>query len=188
MGPILSAIKAHANASHYSDIDTDSVTASKLAYTKGAIDEEHSPCETGSSFINQTLTRHARLRKKEFLEKLMAIVRECLDKGLEPLEEQCDGEGCSSQSHGSSSASAPAATKPNAAGKKRQHGKGRDNSNESDNEEDRNRGKGVKRAKTERPKEPQPRYACPYLKYAPERYSKVKTCCGPGWDQIHRVK
>jgi len=31
-------------------------------------------------------------------------------------------------------------------------------------------------------------FACPFYKHDPVKYSKVKTCCGPGWDDVHRVK
>jgi len=32
------------------------------------------------------------------------------------------------------------------------------------------------------------RFACPFAKHAPGKYQKVKTCCGPGWQDVHRVK
>ena len=32
------------------------------------------------------------------------------------------------------------------------------------------------------------RYACPFAKHDPVRYRHVKTCCGPGWGDPHRVK
>lgn len=32
------------------------------------------------------------------------------------------------------------------------------------------------------------KYACPFCKHDPARYKNVKTCCGPGWDDVHRVK
>ncbi|KAI8310681.1 hypothetical protein K4K61_000284 [Colletotrichum sp. SAR11_59] len=31
------------------------------------------------------------------------------------------------------------------------------------------------------------KFACPFFKFDPERYQKL-TCCGPGWDEIHRLK
>jgi hypothetical protein len=31
-------------------------------------------------------------------------------------------------------------------------------------------------------------FACPFCKHDPDKYKTVKTCCGPGWGDIHRVK
>ncbi|KAK0705982.1 hypothetical protein B0T26DRAFT_439975 [Lasiosphaeria miniovina] len=33
-----------------------------------------------------------------------------------------------------------------------------------------------------------PRFACPFYKHNPKKYKAVKTCCGPGWTDVHRVK
>lgn len=32
------------------------------------------------------------------------------------------------------------------------------------------------------------RFACPFHSNNPAKYKAVKTCCGPGWTDIHRVK
>ncbi|KAM5364960.1 hypothetical protein ACJA88_012802 [Fusarium oxysporum] len=32
------------------------------------------------------------------------------------------------------------------------------------------------------------RFACPFYKHDPERYETSRTCCGPGWATVHRVK
>ncbi len=32
------------------------------------------------------------------------------------------------------------------------------------------------------------RFACPFCKHDPKKYKNVKTCCGPGWPDVHRVK
>ncbi|KAK0705615.1 hypothetical protein B0H67DRAFT_498224 [Lasiosphaeris hirsuta] len=32
------------------------------------------------------------------------------------------------------------------------------------------------------------KFACPFSKHDPARYKNVKTCCGPGWSDVHRVK
>ncbi|KAK5656835.1 hypothetical protein OQA88_4383 [Cercophora sp. LCS_1] len=31
-------------------------------------------------------------------------------------------------------------------------------------------------------------YACPYFKYSPHKYKSWRTCPGPGWPDVHRVK
>ncbi|KAF4440824.1 Nicotinate-nucleotide diphosphorylase [Fusarium acutatum] len=33
-----------------------------------------------------------------------------------------------------------------------------------------------------------PKYACPYFKYNPAKYKDWRTCPGPGWSDVHRVK
>jgi hypothetical protein len=33
-----------------------------------------------------------------------------------------------------------------------------------------------------------PRYACPFFKHAPNRYRNRRTCTGPGWPTVHRMK
>ncbi|KAK4235680.1 hypothetical protein C8A03DRAFT_17599 [Achaetomium macrosporum] len=32
------------------------------------------------------------------------------------------------------------------------------------------------------------KFACPFCKHDPAKYRSIKTCCGPGWDDVHRVK
>ncbi|KAK4656270.1 hypothetical protein QC762_309840 [Podospora pseudocomata] len=32
------------------------------------------------------------------------------------------------------------------------------------------------------------RFACPFFKHNAAKYKHVKTCCGPGWKDVHRVK
>lgn len=32
------------------------------------------------------------------------------------------------------------------------------------------------------------KFACPFCKHDPAKYKNVKTCCGPGWEDVHRVK
>lgn len=32
------------------------------------------------------------------------------------------------------------------------------------------------------------KFACPYYKNDPERFRDKRTCCGPGWDSVHRLK
>ncbi|WZH39407.1 uncharacterized protein QYS62_000324 [Fusarium acuminatum] len=33
-----------------------------------------------------------------------------------------------------------------------------------------------------------PLFACPFYKHDPERYEAARSCCGPGWATVHRVK
>ncbi|KAB5585608.1 hypothetical protein GE09DRAFT_32047 [Coniochaeta sp. 2T2.1] len=53
---------------------------------------------------------------------------------------------------------------------------------EEDSEEEGRGGKSHKKAK------PEPKFACPFLKHDPEKYRNQRTCCGPGFPTVHRVK
>ncbi|KAK4221290.1 hypothetical protein QBC38DRAFT_134884 [Podospora fimiseda] len=44
------------------------------------------------------------------------------------------------------------------------------------------------RKKRIKPSPPGPQFACPFCKHNPAKYRTVKTCCGPGWEDVHRVK
>lgn len=33
-----------------------------------------------------------------------------------------------------------------------------------------------------------PHFACPFYSHDPAKYKAVKTCCGPGWTNVHRLK
>lgn len=35
---------------------------------------------------------------------------------------------------------------------------------------------------------PEKRFACPYYKNNPGKFRQKRTCCGPGWPTVHRVK
>ncbi|KAK3990439.1 hypothetical protein QBC44DRAFT_239201 [Cladorrhinum sp. PSN332] len=44
------------------------------------------------------------------------------------------------------------------------------------------------RKKRIKPSPTGPQFACPFCKHNPAKYRTVKTCCGPGWEDVHRVK
>ncbi|KAK4162988.1 hypothetical protein QBC43DRAFT_69153 [Cladorrhinum sp. PSN259] len=44
------------------------------------------------------------------------------------------------------------------------------------------------RKKRVKPSPTGPQFACPFCKHDPAKYRNVKTCCGPGWEDVHRVK
>ncbi|KAJ3501518.1 hypothetical protein NM208_g16918 [Fusarium decemcellulare] len=114
----------------------------------------------------------------------MAAISECVERQLEALEEGCDpGSG----SHPSSGA-ARSGTQPRpSAGQKRSNRHGIRDESENDDDDESSRKKDSKRAKTTKD-DTRPRYACPYHQFNPERFGKVRTCCGPGWTELSRVK
>lgn len=144
----------------------------------------------GSStvYLDQKVEKKLLQRKKEIIDKLMALIEERLEEKLEPFEEPCDGEGCSSRSHGSSSGKVGNPSKRQSIGQKRQLQRDDNDGNESDHDDGSRRNRNNKRPKTVPDDSKPPKYACPYYKYDPGRFGQVKTCCGPGWDKLHRVK
>ncbi|KAI1344432.1 hypothetical protein F5Y15DRAFT_112066 [Xylariaceae sp. FL0016] len=65
------------------------------------------------------------------------------------------------------------------------HGKKRLNSSYDDeNEEDSSKRERLDAA----PSEANRRLACPYYRRCPERHAHWRSCAGPGWDSVHRVK
>lgn len=46
----------------------------------------------------------------------------------------------------------------------------------------------AKRKKVNPRASPGKKFACPFSRHDPAKYKSVKTCCGPGWDTVHRVK
>ena len=134
-------------------------------------------------------------QKKAVVDKFMAIIAECIDRKLEPFEEPCDGEGCnpsSSSSRASPKSSAckkgETSSKIQSIGKKRrpcQRDDDEDSGDDQDEGDDR-RNDNNKRSKTI--PEAKLMYACPYYKYAPDIFGQKRTCMGPGWYELHRLK
>jgi hypothetical protein len=59
----------------------------------------------------------------------------------------------------------------------------------SDDEQDDQRNKRIKTNTTVEPSSPTgPRFACPFFKHDPQLYISCRTCAGPGWPTIHRLK
>lgn len=46
----------------------------------------------------------------------------------------------------------------------------------------------AKRKKANPRASPGKKFACPFSRHDPAKYKSVKTCCGPGWETVHRVK
>lgn len=64
-----------------------------------------------------------------------------------------------------------------------------DASGNGDDEDDKgggDRGLGKKRAKRDLDKDLM--FACPFLKHDRAKYEKWRTCCGPGYHDVHRLK
>ncbi|KAI6781807.1 uncharacterized protein J7T54_004973 [Emericellopsis cladophorae] len=165
-------------------------TSDKKNGTKTA-DTARSTAPLATSRLNKQFQGKLHSNKAEIVETLMAVFEACLDQQLESYEGPCDGEGCSGHSsHGSSHRSCGKSTTDTSKqtrGKKRQLQRDDNSGGEDDNaEEGGRRTSKNKRIKAE-PKK-QRLLACPYRKYAPDRYKQEHVCCGPGFSKFHRLK
>ncbi|OHE97027.1 hypothetical protein CORC01_07636 [Colletotrichum orchidophilum] len=129
-------------------------------------------------------------RKKAFIKVFMEKVCEWLDDNVCPGEEAYEHDGDSqpgSKSSGSGGIKIRAVEGRPVAGQKRQL-KGRDQDDEgSENDESNDQNRNKKRTKTDEDDNRQ-KFACPFYKHDPVRYKSHRTCVGPGWHEIHRMK
>ncbi|KAL0941189.1 uncharacterized protein CTRU02_203952 [Colletotrichum truncatum] len=127
-------------------------------------------------------------RKALFIKIFMAKVEEWFDENVCTLEEANDNDGqtpSGSRSSGNRGMKRPASSGKLNPGSKRHHRDDDPEDQKSDNEEEEDRDRGQKRAKTANDKR---KFACPFFKYDQARYKDQRTCCGPGWHEIHRLK
>jgi hypothetical protein len=145
------------------------------------------PTNSSAAYLDYCLNKEVKRRKQTIVDNLMAVIAECVEKRLEALEEECDQ---SSGSHSSSRAVQAGKPISRSAGQKRS--KGHSSRDESENDDDEDEGnsrrkRDIKRTKTTKD-DTRPRFACPYHQYDPARFGTERTCCGPGWIEISRVK
>lgn len=147
---------------------------------------------TNSPEINAYIEACIEQRKRQLVDKLMATVVKRLDQTLGPIEAACDAseddESGRSKSSGGSQKPSSGDQGRQAAGKKRQLGRrGRedspDNNGGSGSGQDRTSKRNKKDSDDHRKK-----FACPFAKRYPEKYKNRRTCCGPGWSDVRRLK
>lgn len=122
----------------------------------------------------------------------MAKVCDWLDENVCPGEDAYDHDGeCSggSTSAGSSRGIKRAASsgKLNPGQKRQDRGDGQDEEDQSDKGDKPDKDRNKKRTKTDGD-DNRPRFACPYYKRDPVKYKHHRSCFGPGWLEIHRLK
>ena len=130
-------------------------------------------------------------RRVELINKLMAVIAPFIDRTLSTLEAAYDDgggnvPGRASTKRGSGLISSSASDSGPLMGQKRGN---TNQSPESDGENDgdqRNSGRTTKRTKTIT--ERNQKFACPYYKHDPTKHAHTRTCSGPGWDEVHRMK
>lgn len=133
-------------------------------------------------------------RKRLFIKIFMEKVDEWLDENVCPLEEAYDYEEGGPAGGGSRSSGAARTTGAGGgsggtvAGTKRQLRGDDDREGEnSEGDERSRRDRNKKRTKTEEDDD-RLRFACPFYKFDPQRYKNHRSCYGPGWTTLHRLK
>ncbi|KXH46095.1 hypothetical protein CNYM01_06832 [Colletotrichum nymphaeae SA-01] len=116
---------------------------------------------------------------------------EWLDDNLCSSEEAYDHEGdCQPGSTSSDSGGVKEGTiagRPVTGRKRQLKGRNQEDDGGSENDESNDRNRNKKRTKTDEDDNRQ-KFACPFYKHDPARYKSHRTCVGPGWHGIHRMK
>ncbi|KAF9877564.1 hypothetical protein CkaCkLH20_04699 [Colletotrichum karsti] len=129
-------------------------------------------------------------RKKAFIKVFMAKICEWLDEHVCPGEEAFDNDGersgssAPAKSRGVKRAASSGKLNP---GQKRQNRGDDQEEEQSENDDKRDQDRNKKRSKTDGD-DNRPRFACPYYKRDPIKYKHHRSCFGPGWPEIHRLK
>ncbi|CAJ2512044.1 Uu.00g076690.m01.CDS01 [Anthostomella pinea] len=137
----------------------------------------------------QTPEQYVALKRQEAVERVMAAFNKWLDKRLAIISyayeasEASEGttEGSSKYPSDGSGKSSTSSKRP----KRQFEGDGQDNFSAGGDENGKDRA-GNKRAKKE--VELERKWACPFYKHDPEAHSKHRSCAGPGWPSLHRLK
>ncbi|KAI1389110.1 uncharacterized protein F4822DRAFT_404991 [Hypoxylon trugodes] len=139
-----------------------------------------------------TPDQYVAIKKQEAVALVMAHFNRWLNKRLEIISYAYEASEASGNSvnnsgsvgSGSGDAGQGRSTRSTRA-KRRLGGDDQDNSSAGGNEGDPSRG-GNKRAKKDI--EPDRKFACPFYKHDPKTHSKHRSCAGPGWASLHRLK
>ncbi|KAF6820305.1 hypothetical protein CPLU01_12796 [Colletotrichum plurivorum] len=127
-------------------------------------------------------------KKALFIEIFMEKVGEWLDDNVCTLEEANEHDGdstSSSKSSGSRGIKRAASAGKLVPGTKRQNRGDKEDGEDDDGEGGSAPNRTMKRSKTQ---DNRKRFACPFFKYNQERFKEHRSCCGPGWLEIHRLK
>jgi hypothetical protein len=147
--------------------------------------ESSSGSEESCSDMDSTWVRR---RQKALIEHIMRALCQHLDsKILRHAGNDRNGDGGSSSALQEGSISATTTAGSSALGMERYTSGGDDSRGGDGDENDGDDRRRKSRIPAETGEE-RPRYACPYYKRDPGKYGKWRSCPGPGWDEVHRVK
>ncbi|KAI0384618.1 hypothetical protein F5Y04DRAFT_247348 [Hypomontagnella monticulosa] len=139
-----------------------------------------------------TPDQYVAIKRKEAVALVMARFQQWFDKRLAIISYAYEASEASGGSTSSSGGTGPGSndSRQSQSGrstrtKRRLGGDGQDNSSAGGDEGDPDRGVS-KRAKKEI--ETEKKFACPYYKHDPRAHCKHRSCTGPGWASLHRLK
>lgn len=125
-------------------------------------------------------------KRREAVERVMAVFQERLAKQLDTISYALESSCAYGAAHDSNDLGSESGSSRRPPARKRQlDDDDQSNSAPGGPGEDQDKG-GNKRAKTDGEKGPH--FACPYFKHDPKRYGCQRSCSGPGWSSIHRLK
>lgn len=158
---------------------------------KASAASRSSHCQRNETEHSLTPEQYLERKKAEGVALVMAEFNKWLDKRLAVITYAYETAGASGnpaaggdpESQGSGGNGQP--ERPSRRPKRQLDGDDSNNSSTGGDENSRDQG-GNKRAK----KDPETgrKFACPFYKHDPRTHRKERTCCGPGWDSIHRLK
>ncbi|KAI1857967.1 hypothetical protein JX265_010997 [Neoarthrinium moseri] len=141
----------------------------------------------------QTPEQLIALKRREGVEAVMAVFQTWLDKRLAIIDYAVESSEVSGGFAGGSSTEDSGDGKTGSSsgsGRGKRQFNGDDDTNGSSSGGDGKRGGedrgGNKRAKKDAEKKPM--FACPYFQHDPRRHCTHRSCVGPGWPSIHRLK
>ena len=126
----------------------------------------------------------------KWIEQTIGVMRQAADA--------CDDDGTSGRSGKTQGRGGGGGGEPKKplSGQKRHYQRDDDSSNDDDPLDDGHGGGGGSGSggggrngnKRARRSSDDKRFACPYFKHNQKKYTTERTCCGPGWIDVHRVK
>ncbi|KAF2826317.1 hypothetical protein CC86DRAFT_27981 [Ophiobolus disseminans] len=161
-----------------SSIVSQSSASSCEMYTNTDVsDDEH---EDGSLICQPVLPRAT-------IKTIEAIIRRIEVNLRFVAHMQCNGGGTSNATTGTTSMSRQDSRKASQGGSKR---KSRSDDQHPPNEDEEDGANKRRRGSlaTVESSETGARFACPFFKHEPNRYRNRRTCPGPGWQTVHRMK
>ncbi|KAI1084664.1 hypothetical protein F5B20DRAFT_216429 [Whalleya microplaca] len=173
------------------DLSVDPMESNKKA---SAAARQSSHCDRDHKGVRGlTPDQFAARKKQEAVAVVMAAFHKWFDKRLQIISYAYEQSEASENSGGGTAGESGAGDGASGTGgsgrptrtKRPLDGDDQDNSSAGGDEGDPNRG-GSKRAKKD--VELECKWACPFYKHDPLKYSKHRSCTGPGWPSLHRLK
>ncbi|KAF5581794.1 Nicotinate-nucleotide diphosphorylase [Fusarium pseudocircinatum] len=158
--------------------------------TSEELDDRDSSQTPDSDESSSTTNTYIDYRKSQVIDRIVFTVMQWLHLKLDVWRKNAGGNsnsasGTSEALSGSNLRSVSSC--PNNRGNKKRKAAERDDQETDNEDEDRNR-EDPQSSRMPSQGHEDPKFACPYFKYNPAKYKDWRTCPGPGWNDVHRVK